>query len=342
MRLRRRPTRRPARRSSCRCSWPRGSTSSGPSSSGCSGRSPSPARGCRWTCSRSLTEVPAGRARRTARRALRRRCPARGRASRPGTWFAFATGSCGRRRSRASWSRVGPSCTAISLQLLAERPGAAAPEDLARHYELAGEHRAGRARGGSRPGAWRPPAAPNAEAIKLFRRSLAALAGLPEGDDEGRRRARRAARARHRALDARGLHVAGRRALRSSARWRWASASATAPRSSPPCGAPRRTGSSSASTASTPRWSSAWCASPRSRTTPASASRRPSSSATGGCIWGISSGRGGARARDPAPRARADRRSPRGLRHRVPLDSLGRSLVPGRGGGEPGGGGARR
>jgi class 3 adenylate cyclase len=67
-------------------------------------------------------------------------------------------------------------------ELLAQSPGAAAPEDLAHHYQLAGEPdqaarlwlEAGRVAAASGAGT---------EATRLFRRSLAAMGGLPEGDD---------------------------------------------------------------------------------------------------------------------------------------------------------------
>jgi class 3 adenylate cyclase/tetratricopeptide (TPR) repeat protein len=64
--------------------------------------------------------------------------------------------------------------------LLAEIPGAAAPEDLARHYELAGdaEHAA---RCWLDAGRVAAATGASAEAITLFRRSLAALDDLPEG-----------------------------------------------------------------------------------------------------------------------------------------------------------------
>jgi class 3 adenylate cyclase/tetratricopeptide (TPR) repeat protein len=64
-------------------------------------------------------------------------------------------------------------------ELLAARPGAAAPEDLAHHFELAGE--AERAvRGWLDAGRAAAASGANSEAISLFRRGLAALAELPE------------------------------------------------------------------------------------------------------------------------------------------------------------------
>ena len=93
-------------------------------------------------------------------------------------------------------------------ELLAQQPGVAAPEDLARHYELAGdpEHAA---RSWLEAGRVAASSGAGTEATALFRHSLAALADLPEGATRGRRRTRCAARAGHGALDARGLHVAG-------------------------------------------------------------------------------------------------------------------------------------
>lgn len=65
-------------------------------------------------------------------------------------------------------------------ELLSELPGAAAPEDLAHHYELAGETE--RAAGSwLEAGRLAAASGANHEAIKLFRRGLAALAGLSEG-----------------------------------------------------------------------------------------------------------------------------------------------------------------
>ena len=164
-------------------------------------------------------------------------------------------------------------------RLLADIPGVA-PEDLARQYGLAGETEHA-ARSWLEAGRAAAASGASTEAIELFRHSLAALADSPDG----------ATRAGIE-LDAQlGLGTASRRsgatrrrmrARRSSARWCWASAWVTRQRSSLRCGARRRTGSSSASTASIPAWWSACCASPRSRTTRVSASRQGSSRGTGG------------------------------------------------------------
>ena len=65
-------------------------------------------------------------------------------------------------------------------ELLAQQPGVAAPEDLARHYELAGdpEHAA---RSWLEAGRVAASSGAGTEASALFRHSLAALADLPEG-----------------------------------------------------------------------------------------------------------------------------------------------------------------
>ncbi len=67
-------------------------------------------------------------------------------------------------------------------ELLAERPGTA-PEDLAHHYELAGEHGQA-ARRWLEAGRLAATGGANTEAVKLFRRGLRALDGLP--DDNAR------------------------------------------------------------------------------------------------------------------------------------------------------------
>jgi class 3 adenylate cyclase/tetratricopeptide (TPR) repeat protein len=64
--------------------------------------------------------------------------------------------------------------------LLAEIPGAALPEDLARHYELAREHEQA-ARCWLEAGRVAAATGASTEAIALFRRGLAALDALPEG-----------------------------------------------------------------------------------------------------------------------------------------------------------------
>jgi tetratricopeptide (TPR) repeat protein len=65
-------------------------------------------------------------------------------------------------------------------ELLAQPPGVAAPEELARHYELGGEH--GRAaRSWLEAGRMAASSGAGVEAAMLFRRSLAASIELPEG-----------------------------------------------------------------------------------------------------------------------------------------------------------------
>ena len=64
-------------------------------------------------------------------------------------------------------------------ELLAQPPGVAAPEDLALHYELAGEHELA-ARRWLEAGRVAASGGAGIEAITLFRRSLSALADLPE------------------------------------------------------------------------------------------------------------------------------------------------------------------
>ena len=64
-------------------------------------------------------------------------------------------------------------------ELLAQQPGVAAPEDLALHYELAGEHELA-ARRWLEAGRVAASGGAGIEAITLFRRSLSALADLPE------------------------------------------------------------------------------------------------------------------------------------------------------------------
>jgi class 3 adenylate cyclase/tetratricopeptide (TPR) repeat protein len=65
--------------------------------------------------------------------------------------------------------------------LLAQAPGAAAPEDLARHYEQAGDAEQA-ARRWLEAGRIAAASGAGTEAAGLFRNSLAAAAGLPEGD----------------------------------------------------------------------------------------------------------------------------------------------------------------
>jgi len=65
-------------------------------------------------------------------------------------------------------------------ELLSELPDAAAPEDLARHYELAGEAEPA-ARSWLDAGREAAAGGAKAEAVKLFRHALAALERLPEG-----------------------------------------------------------------------------------------------------------------------------------------------------------------
>jgi class 3 adenylate cyclase/tetratricopeptide (TPR) repeat protein len=67
-----------------------------------------------------------------------------------------------------------------TAELLAERPGEAAPEDLAHHYELGGEAEHA-ARAWLEAGRVAAASGASTEAISLFRRGLGALAGLPEG-----------------------------------------------------------------------------------------------------------------------------------------------------------------